>query len=118
MSKEYSLDLRRRVIALIEQGYSGRAAARHLMVSPKFVSDLRRRWEKRGTLKPDKRGKPAGGGKLEACQDFLIARVKAQPDLTMPELAKELLEARGVKAAPAELSRFLRRAGYRHKKKR
>jgi len=44
MSHAYSLDLRRRIIALIEQGYSRRAAARHFMVSPKFVVNLKRRW--------------------------------------------------------------------------
>lgn len=118
MSKSYSLDLRRRIVALIDQGYSRRQAARHFMVSPKFVVKLKRRWDERGTLAPDRRGKPAGGGKLEACRDFLIARVETKPDISMPQLAAELVEERGVSAAPAELSRFLCRAGYSYKKRR
>ena len=34
----------------------------------------------------------------------------ARPDITMPELAAELLERRGVEIDPASLSRFLRKA--------
>ncbi len=37
-------------------------------------------------------------------------------DITMPELAAELAAARGEKADPAWLSRWLIRAGYRFKK--
>lgn len=118
MSKSYSLDLRRRIIALIDQGYSRRQAARHFMVSPKFAVKLKRRWDELGTLEPARRGKPAGGGKLEACRDFLISRVEAEPDMSMPQLAAELHAARGVRAAPAELSRFFCRAGYSYKKRR
>ena len=47
-------------------------------------------------------GRPKGSGKLAAQMEFLTGRVKAQPDITMPELAAELLAARGVKANPAE----------------
>lgn len=118
MSQSYSLDLRRRIVALIEQGYSRREAARRFMVSPKFAVNLKRRWDEHGTLEPDKRGKPAGGGKLEACRDFILSRVDAEPDISMPQLATELFAQHGVTAAPAELSRFLCRSGYSYKKRR
>jgi hypothetical protein len=52
-------------------------------------------------------GRPKGSGKLAAQMDFLTGRVKAQPDITMPELAAELLAARRVKVNPASLSRAL-----------
>ena len=42
-----------------------------------------------------------GGGKLAAHRDFLIACVQARPDITMPELAADLLRARGVQVSPA-----------------
>jgi transposase len=118
MSHSYSLDLRRRIISLIEQGYSRRAAARHFMVSAKFVVNLKRRWDERGTLEPDKQGKPGGTGKLDRHRTYLIGRLEEQPDISMPQLAAALEADHGVKAAPAELSRFLCRAGYSYKKRR
>jgi len=42
--------------------------------------------------------------------------VEKQPDITMPELAVQLLEELGMKADPAELSRFLCRCGFTYKK--
>jgi transposase len=48
--------------------------------------------------------------------DFLVAAVEDKPDLTMPELAERLLQARGVVAHAASLSRLLCRAGFTYKK--
>ena len=47
---------------------------------------------------------------------FLEQVFEAAPDITMPELAARLVEATGVKAAPAVLSRFLCRLGFTYKK--
>ena len=49
-------------------------------------------------------------------EDFLIGVVKAEPDITMPELAERLVAKRGVTAAPAILSRFLCKHGFTYKK--
>jgi len=118
MSQSYSLDLRRRIIGLIEEGHSCRAAARHFRVSAKFAVNLKRRWDRRGTVAPDRRGRPSRGSKFEPHRAFLLQRVAAEPDIAMPQLAHELEREHGVKAAPAELSRFLCRAGYSYKKRR
>ncbi len=74
-------------------------------------------WRESGHVRP----KPASGprhAKLEAHRALLLERVEARSDITMPELAAELQSATGVCAAPATLSRWLRRNGYRFKKKR
>ena len=63
-----------------------------------------------------KSGRPAGKGPLSAHLDFLVAAVEDKPDLTMPELAERLLQARGVVAHAASLSRLLCRAGFTYKK--
>jgi transposase len=63
--------------------------------------------------------KPSGGrqhAKLEPHRTFLLAQVDERPDITMPELAAALVAATGETAAPAALSRWLIRAGYRFKK--
>jgi transposase len=61
-------------------------------------------------------GRVGRRSKLEAHRDDLIRRIAEVPDITMPELAAELAAAAGVEAAPASISRWLIRNGYRFKK--
>jgi transposase len=116
MGRSYSLDLRERVIDFVGAGGSRRQAAGHFSVSPSFAVKLWRRREKTGSPAPAKQGRPAGGGKLASCREFLIACIEKRPDITMPELAAILEAERGVKASPASLSRLLCKAGYTYKK--
>src|SRR6202035_4105465 len=95
MPKPYSLDLRERVVGFVEDGQSRRAAAARFRVSVSFVVNLMKAVRARGSFAP----KPSGGGRP-----------------AMPELAGALAAARGEKADPASLSRWLIRAGYRFKK--
>jgi transposase len=114
-AKAYSLDLRRRVVRFVEMGRSRHAAASHFDVSVSFVVNLMKSWQATGKLEPQ----PGGGrrhAKLEAHRAFLLARITEKGDITMPELAAELASATGEKAAPASLSRWLIRNGYRFKK--
>jgi transposase len=115
MPKPYSLDLRERVAGFVKDGHSRRAAAAHFGVSVSFVVKLVRALGVSGRLDP----KPSGGrrhAKLEPYRSFLLARVAEKDDITMPELAAELAAETGTNAAPASLSRWLIRNGYRFKK--
>lgn len=116
MGKSYSLDLRERIVARVGSGVSRREAARHFGVSESCAIKLVKRVSTTGSPVPARQGRPPGGGKLAAHRAFLIERVEAKPDITMPELAVELEAARGVRADPASLSRVLRHAGYTYKK--
>lgn len=116
MAKIYSSDLRERVVAFIEAGHSRREAARHFDVSPSFAIKLMARWRRTGTLRAARRGRPRGGGKLAPHRAFLIARVEEKPDITMPDLAAALEAERGVRVAPASVSRVLCHAGFTYKK--
>jgi transposase len=49
-------------------------------------------------------------------QDAIIAKVEAQPDITMPDLATWLEDHHGVKADPSNLSKLLCRTGFTFKK--
>jgi transposase len=63
--------------------------------------------------------RPWGGfrhGKLRPHKDFILAAVAANSDITMPELAEELAKAKGVKADPSTLSKFLIASGLSFKK--
>ncbi len=115
MPKAYSLDLRERVARFVEEGHSRHAAAALFGVSASFVVKLRKAYHTTGRLEP----KPGGGrrhAKLDPHRVFLLARLAEKHDITMPELAAELAAATGVKAAPASISRWFIRNGYRFKK--
>jgi transposase len=115
MPKPYSLDLRERVVGFVEEGHSRHRAAAHFRVSVSFVVNLMKAFQTRGSLEP----KSSGGrrhAKLEPHRLFLLARVAEKADISMPELAAELVAATGEKVDPASLSRWLIRAGYRFKK--
>lgn len=60
-----------------------------------------------GTLEPRKTGRPLGTGKLAPYLDFLTEVVETAPDITLDELAAALLDAEGVKAHRASISRVL-----------
>jgi transposase len=116
MGKGHSLDLRKRVVARVRGGHSRREAARHFGVSESCAVKLMQRVETTGSPAPARQGRPPGGGKLALHRDFLIERVKAKVDITMPELAEVLMKERGVEADPASLSRILCKAGFSYKK--
>ncbi|WP_460667133.1 IS630 family transposase, partial [Kribbella swartbergensis] len=114
MTKSYSLDLRRRVARFVEAGHSCHEAARHFEVSVAFVVRLMAAYRATGSLAP----KPEGGwrySKLDPHRAFLLQRVAEKGDITMPQLAAELL-ARGTKVTPTSISHWFRRQGYRFKK--
>ena len=115
MTKSYSLDLRQRVARLVEAGHSCHAA-RYFDVSVAFVVRLMAVYRTTGSLA----AKPEGGwrySKLDPHREFLIGRMTEKNDLTMPQLASELL-ALGTKVTPASVSRWFIRNGYRFKKTR
>ncbi|WP_287308272.1 transposase, partial [Mesorhizobium sp.] len=115
MPKPYSLDLRERVVRFVEAGHSRRTAAAHFGVSVSFVVILMRNYRKTESLAP----KASGGrrhSKLDPHRAFLLGRVAEKDDITMPELAAELVTATDVQVAPASISRWLMKNGYRFKK--
>jgi transposase len=117
MGESLSLDLRERVLAFIEEGHSCHEAARRFRISAASAVRIRQRYRQLGSVAPAKRGRPAGSGRLERFGDFLRARIERSPDMTMPELSEALWQAHGMRAAPAELSRFVRhRLGFTYKK--
>jgi len=98
----------------VSGGHSRREAAAHFEVSPAFAIKLIATHRKTGSYA----ARPEGGwrhSKLDPHRDFLVRRVGEKPDITMPELAADLA-AIGVEVAPASLSRWLLRHGYRYKK--
>lgn len=116
MARAYSVDLRAKAVAFIERGNSRREAARVFGTSPSFMIKLMDQRRRTGSLAP--MPQPRRGRKLDPHRDWLLAAVDAEPDVTMPELARRLEAERGAAAAPAVLSRYLRACGLTRKKRR
>lgn len=115
MPHALSNDLRERVVDYVEDGKSRREAARRLKVAASTAVRVVKCFRETGSYAP----KPRGGfrhGKLPAHRDFVLAKVAAQHDITMPELAAVLLQEKNVKVAPATVSRFLIGCGLSFKK--
>lgn len=115
MPHPLSNDLRERVVAFVEAGHSRNEAAAHFGTSVSFAVNLMKLWRETGSVDP----RPRGGfrhGKLGPHKDFILAAVAANSDITMPELAEKLAKAKGVKADPSNLSKFLIASGLSFKK--
>jgi len=114
MTKALSLDLRRRIVRYVAHGHSRREAAAHFEVAPSCAIKLVAAHGQTGSYAP----KPEGGwrySKLDPHRAFLERRIAERPDITMPELAAEMV-ALGVVIDPSSLSRWLIRHGFRYKK--
>ena len=118
MGKPYSMDLRERIVAFVMAGQSCRAAARVFGVSASTAVRLAAAQRGQGHVAPKPQGRaPGTAGKLAAHKAFLLEVVRAEPDITLKELAGALLEAHGVKVQLSSLHRALQRAGHSYKKR-
>lgn len=116
MGKSLSLDIRERVVLLVEEGLSCHEAARRLRISAASAVRIMQRKKRTGGVAAAPQGRPRRS-KLDAVSDWLKAGVEAEPDITMPELADKLTAAYGLHATPAMLSRHLiHRLGFTYKK--
>jgi transposase len=118
MAGAYSQDLRDRVIDAVEkEGMSRRAAARRFGVSEAAAVKWLQRYANLGHREPVGTGghRPS---KLKPHRALIDAILKEKPDITLESLGLRLLAERGVTADTSMLSRFLRREGITHKKRR
>jgi transposase len=116
MGKSLSLDIRERVVSLVEDGHSCHEASRRLRISAASAVRIMQRRRRTGSVAPALQGRPRQS-KLDVVSKFLKGQVEAAPDITMPELATALFEGHAIRATPAMLSRHLiHRLGYTYKK--
>ena len=100
MGKSLSLDIRERVVALVDDGLSCHEAARRLRISAASAVRFMQRKRRTDGVKAAPQGRPRRS-KLDAVSDWLKSRVEAEPDITMPELA-EVLRFRDGSKEPRE----------------
>ena len=109
--------LRIRFQRLIEEGFSGRAAASRLQVSPATGVRWAAAIRQSGDARIAPQGRPKGKGKLDPHRAFFAEVLEQDGDITMVELSAALHEATGVHAHPNAIGKFLRKLGYTYKKR-
>ena len=115
MPRAYSEDLRRRVVADMDQGLSIRAVAQKYSVSPSFVSKLTRMWRREGSVA----SRQIGGYKRHALAEHAEAisrQLAEQTDMTLVELRDWAQAVLSVRVHLSSVDRVLRSLGYRYKK--
>jgi transposase len=113
----YSLDLRKRVLAACDAGQSTKKVAEQFDVSPAWVRRLKQRRREDGSIEP--RPIPGAKPKLDqAARDWLLERVRRQPDATLEELRHQLKTELGIGISIGALWMALRKRKFSFKKSR
>jgi len=115
MGKPHPIELRKRVVAYVDEGHSHQETARVFSVSVSFVNNMIKLRHTTGSLAPKKQGNPSKG-KLSPYEGWVRERLAGQGDLTLDELRVELLNQHGLKVHRASVGGWLHRLGLSHKK--
>ena len=116
MGNPLSLDLRERIVAVVDEGLSRRQAAARFSISPTTAI----RWCQRkasGKLAPARQGGDRRSHRIEAHADLILAAVAAAPDVTLEELRAKLIDAHGACFGLTTIWRFFDRRGITYKKR-
>ena len=116
MFHPYSLDLRERAVALLDEGATSVEVAELLDVSDSWVRKMRLRREALGHLIP---GSPPGKERLlsEEQEQQLCLLVFEQPDVTLEELVVLMAKRMRVRVSISTVSRRLIEMGMSRKKR-
>lgn len=116
MGKPYSMDLRERVVAAIEEGMSTRQASTRFSIGIATAGSWARLKRATGTVAPAKQGKPKGSV-LDPHAEFIFGLIAETPDITLEEMAERLASERAVKVVWTAVWKFLNRRKMTHKKR-
>jgi transposase len=116
MIEPYSMDLRNRAVAMLDEGASSTEVAESLGVSDSWVRKMRLRRDVLGDLTPGSPpGKPQKLTPDELVELYLL--VDEQPDATLEELAAVMAKRLNVRVSISTLSRRLIDLGLTRKKR-
>ena len=118
MGKPYSMDIRDRVVEAIERkGLSRRQAAERYGIAPSTAVNWMRRLRDTGSVEPGQMGGHRPKKIVGAHRDFLLERVRRDPDFTLLGLVRELA-GRGLKVDYRTVWTFVHDEKLRFKKNR
>jgi len=116
MIEPYSLDLRERAVALLDEGASSPEVAELLGVSESWARKMRLRRDRLGHLMP---GSPPGKERMLTKDDEAVLRslVDERPDATLEEYVELVAKRRKVRVSISTMSRRLIELGLTRKKR-
>lgn len=112
----YSNDPRVRVIQVVEGGAAARAAARQFVIGDSTAICWAKRWRETSSFEA-KSNKGQSRSPLKEHEEWLLELVRQEPDLTLEEIKRRLLDERQHKAGLGSVWRFFDRHGISFKKK-
>lgn len=112
----YPVELRKRVIAKLEAGFTQRETAAQLAVSHAWVNKIWQCQQRHGSLFPPRKtmGRPRKFN--EAALQRLKTWVDEDPDQTLHKLADRMAAHLGIPVSDVNILLALRTLGYTHKK--
>jgi len=115
MARGYSNDLRERAVAIVQDGESAREAARLLKVGASTAIRWIGRWTKTGSV-AEKPGTGHTRSPLKQHEQWLLALVAAEPNLTLQEIRARLRSEKKLKSAISSIWAFYDRHDITFKK--
>ena len=112
-----SRDIREKVLKAIAGGMSRRQAAARFDIGPATAVRWAKRVETTGDVAPSKMGGDRRSQRIEAHAAFILAQIKAKPDMTIMELREKIKERHGSSFGYGTVWRFLARHRITRKKK-
>jgi len=111
-----SMDLRSRLLAVIDEGMSCRAAAVRFGVAPSTAIRWQRQRRETGGFSPKRQGGDMRSRRVEERRANILAIWEARKDISLAELRLALVEV-GLHVSVAGLHRFFVRHGMTRKKR-
>ncbi len=116
--KAYSIDLRKRVLSMCDQGHGTTEVARVFAVSPAWVRRLKQRRREDGQIA----AQPGGGSRYCRLTDQgrkqLRRLIEQRPDRTLAQLQEQLIKQGHVRCGLTTIYRALSNMGWSFKKRR
>ena len=116
MTRPLSDDLRRRVVAAVDDGMSRREAARRFGIAPSTAIKWVWAWRLTGSYRPRAQGGDRRSHRIEARAGVVLALLEETPDMTLAEIAAHLESEHGLRVSQSTVWRFFHRRGITFKK--
>ena len=116
MGQPLSMDLRRRLLAAIDEGMSCRAAAVRFGVAPATAIRWQAQRRETGSFAPKPQGGDMRSRQVEERRSDILAIWETRKDISLAELRLALIEV-GLHVSVAGLHRFFVRRGMTRKKR-
>ena len=116
MTRPLSIDLRHRLVSAVEDGMSGRSAAKRFGVSPSSAIRRVDQWTREGHVTPGAQGGDNRSRRPEAFADEILGLIDRTSDITLAEIAVHLEAVHGFRISQSAVRRLLDRHGMTLKK--